>query len=123
MSFLPIILIIVFLLNKTDNKLEFLNDIDFESLSPILSLFGVNENILKFLVSDEIKNVLSGNLELKNILPLITSLISSMPKNNDNHFDFNKENFTASEYLNPIKEIASPKILSTLGNYFENNNY
>ena len=110
-------------MNKTGNKLEFLNDIDFESLSPILSLFGVNENILKFLVSDEIKNVLSGNLELKNILPLITSLISSMPKNNDNNFDFNKENFTASEYLNPIKEIASPKILSTLGNYFENNNY
>ena len=120
MNFLPIILIIVFLLNKNKGGLVFLKDFDFESLAPILSLFGIDENTLKLLTSNEIKDILNGNLDIKSLMPIIINLVTTLSKPSVSE----PTNFTATttpqpEYLNPIKDVATAQILTTLGNYFE----
>ncbi|MBE5744372.1 MAG: hypothetical protein E7358_06680 [Clostridiales bacterium] len=118
MNYLPIILIVVFLLsnkNSTENALPF----DLESITPLLSLFGVSPQISEILSSDAIKNVLSGNADIKSLLPVITSLITSLKSSAPTPTPQAEESEN-SEFFNPIKDVAEDKILSTLGNYFEN---
>ena len=119
MGFLPIILIVVYLLNNKGGLKDFLGGIDLESLSPILSLLGADNKAIELLSSPEIKQILSGNADIKTLLPLITSFIGSMGKsgNADTPTSSSENSFTA-EYLNPIKDLASNEILSSLGNYF-----
>ena len=116
MSFLPIILTIVFLLNKNANFKDVLSGFDVESISPLLSLFGVPESAAQTLKSEEFKNVLNGSLDVKTILPLITNLISSFKTASP--VNASETPLNAPEYLNPIKDVASAEILSSLGNYF-----
>ncbi len=117
MSYLPIILIVVFLLsnkNSNGNELPF----DLETITPLLSLFGVSPKISEILSSADIKNVLSGNADIKSLLPLITSLITTLKPNEPPvEQNFESEN---SEFFNPIKDVAEDKIISTLGSYFQN---
>lgn len=116
MSFLPIILTIVFLLNKNANFKDVLSGFDVESIAPLLSLFGVPESAAQTLKSEEFKNVLNGSLDVKTILPLITNLISSFKTASTANTSENP--LITPEYLNPIKDVASPEILSSLGSYF-----
>ena len=116
MNFLPIILIVVFLLSKKGgNPLE---NFDLESISPLLSLFGVSEDVLNILSRDEIKNLTSGNVDLKSIIPLITTLFSQMNKGDSHPIETTFSSENTPEYLNPIKDVANADIISTLGNYF-----
>ena len=116
MNFLPIILIVVFLLNKRGgNAFE---NFDIESISPLLSLFGVSEDVIKMLSSDEIKNLTKGNFDLKTIIPLLTTLFSNFNKVDQTPIKETFTNETSPEYLNPIKDVANADIISTLGNYF-----
>ena len=120
MSYLPIILIVVYLLNNKGNLKDFIGDFDFESISPLLSLFGVNENLLKTLSSLDIKNVLQGNADIKSILPLIINLASSMNNHGQQVSEVNDSFTTTPEALEPIKDLAPEQIISSLGNYFHN---
>lgn len=117
MNFLPIILIVVFLINKKGG--EFLSGFDFESISPLLSLFGVSDEILTMLKSDGIKDLANGNFDLKTIVPIVTSMFSKMknepPSPQENSFSTNQ----TPEYLNPIKDVANADIISSLGTYFK----
>lgn len=120
MNFLPIILIVVFLLNKNGKTLEMLKDFDFQSISPLLSLFGINEKAIEIISSPEIKNLFQGNVDIKSLTPLISTLISSMKQSTPENYK-NEENPTfEAEYLNPIKDVASEQIYSSLNSYFEN---
>lgn len=120
MSYLPIILIVIFLLGNKGNLKDFIGDFDFESISPLLSLFGVNENVLQTLSSLDIKNVLQGNADIKSILPLIINLASNMNTQQNTNATF-QDSFTPTpEALEPIKDLAPEQIISSLGNYFHN---
>lgn len=118
MNYLPIILIVVFLLsnkNSNGNSLSF----DLESITPLLSLFGVSPEILNMLSSDAIKNVLNGNADINSLLPLITSFVSNFKPSSFTQAPQTQEPDT-SEFFSPIKDLAEDKILSTLGSYFQN---
>ena len=118
MSYLAIILVVVFLLSKKGNDGSLLSGLDLESISPLLNLFGVDGDILNLLKSDEIKNLASGNFDIKSLIPLVTSLFETL-KTKESSTIINSENKSVSpEYLIPIKDVASAEIISTLGDYF-----
>ena len=122
MSYLPIILVVLYLLNKKGGISELLGGLDVESISPLLSLFGVNKGMVELLSSQELKNVLSGNADIKSIIPLITTLMTSIKASepsNQEHTTTTESTFTP-EYLNPIKDVASPDVYTVLNNYFDN---
>ncbi len=118
MSFLPIILIIIFLLSKNGKGIPDLTGFDFESIAPLLNLFGISNDLLKTLTSDEIKKITSGNFDMKSILPLVTSLIETFKSSSTKPFAETPNSTHTPEYLNPIKDVASDEILSSLGNFF-----
>ena len=116
MSYLPIVLIVIFLLSRKNPSI--LDGFDFESVSPLLSLFGVSEEVLSLLKGDEIKNLASGNFDLKSILPLVTSLFSHIKSEPSTPVESPPNFSDTPEYLNPIKDVASADIISSLGSYF-----
>ena len=117
MSYLPIILIVVFLLSNKNSIKDL--PFDLESITPLLSLFGISPEISNMLSSSAVKNAMSGNLDIKELLPLITSLMTNLKQSSPTPTpaSTNAEN---SEFFDPIKSVADDKILSTLGNYFQN---
>lgn len=117
MSYLPIILIVIFLLNRNSGVKEVLQNFDFQSISPLLSLFGVNDKVIETMQSPEMKNVINGNIDIKTIMPLLTTLISSVKETSPK--ESTQEKQYQPEYLNPIKDVASEEVFSTLSNYFE----
>ena len=120
MSYLPIILVVLYLLNNKKGKgLDFLGGLDVESITPLLSLFGVNKGTVDLLSSPELKNVLSGNADIKSILPLLTNLLTTIKRNPQQNYKNDDIKEFTPEYLNPIKEIAGSEVLSTLNSYFE----
>lgn len=120
MGLLPIVLIVVFLLNNKGGLKDFLGGVDLKSLSPILSLLGADGKIIDTLSSPEVEKILSGNADIKSLLPLITSLMTKniQPlKESENKIETED---IVPEYLNPIKDLALQEILSSLGGYFSN---
>ncbi len=118
MNYLPIILIVVFLLsnkNSNGNPLPF----DLESITPLLSLFGVSPEISQMLSSDAIKNLLNGNADINSLMPIITSFMSNLKQSSPAQTPQDNEP-NNSEFFNPIKDLAEDKIISTLGSYFQN---
>lgn len=117
-----IILLLGFLLlsKKSQNVSNILNGINLESISPVLETFGVNSDLLNAINSPQIKDYLSGNGNIKDLLPLLTPLLKDfLTKKSSSFSGENVQDFTAkSEYLSPIKDIADESVLTTLGNYF-----
>ena len=120
MSFLPIILIILYLLNSNGGIKELLGGVDVKSIAPILSLFGVNEKALDMLSMPEIADLISGKGDIKSLIPLLTSLVSSIKSKPTQPVENIYEQSFSPEYLNPIKDLASEEVYSTLYNYFQN---
>lgn len=118
MSYLPIILIVVFLLSNKGGVKDFIGNFDFESITPLLSLFGVNEKTVEALSSPEIKNVLSGNADLKSMLPIIINLVTELnkPKPQENSNAYYQA--PTPEALEPIIDLAPEQVITSLGNYF-----
>ena len=120
MSYLPIILVVLYLINKKGGMSELLGGLDVESISPLLSLFGVDKGTVELLSSPQLKNVLSGNADIKSLIPLITTLMSTMKNNQPATPQSEAQSEFTPEYLNPIKDVASPDVFSALNNYFNN---
>ena len=120
MSFLPIILIILYLLNSNGGIKELLGGLDIKSIAPLLSLFGVNEKALDMLSMPEITNLISGKGDIKTLIPLFSSLISSIKSSEPTYKETASESPLQPEFLNPIKDVASEEVYSTLYNYFQN---
>jgi hypothetical protein len=118
MSYLPIILIVVFLLSNKGGVKDFIGNFDFESITPLLSLFGVNEKTVEALSSPEIKNVLSGNADLKSMLPIIINLVTELnkPKPQENSNAYYQA--PTPEALEPIIDLAPEQVKTSPGNYF-----
>ena len=120
MSFLPIILIILYLINSNGSIKDLLHGLDIKSIAPLLSLFGVNEKALDMLSAPEIIDLISGKGDIKALIPLVSSLISNLKSTPTHAFEKESEKAFSPEYLNPIKDVASEEIYSTLYNYFQN---
>ena len=120
MSFLPIILIILYLLNSNGGIKELLGGLDIKSIAPLLSLFGVNEKALDMLSMPEITDLISGKGDIKALIPLLSSLISSIKSTQPLNSETPSKTTYSPEYLNPIKDVAGEEIYSTLYNYFQN---
>ena len=117
MSILPLLLIALLSNGEKFSSIkEFLSHIDFNSFSPIFKLLGFNENIIGFLCSEQFSSMLSGNLDLKSLLPLLTSFLS--PKANDDKLkdkddcqtDSSQSSTANNDYLATIKEIIPSDI-------------
>ena len=117
MSFLPLILIALLLFRKTDSPiLEFLKNMDIETVSPILELLGLNQDSLGFLNDENFKNFLSGSGDLKSLIPMLLPLIKNFTTPKTTTADFSED--LKSQYLSPIKDIASSEITDILDGYF-----
>lgn len=95
------------------NFKELLSGVDLSSIAPLLTTFGINDSIVKLISSDEVKSLLNGNLDLKTLLPLVMNLASSFSPQQTESAQ------VSPERLDPIKDVATSQIYSTLGNYFE----
>ena len=115
MSVLPLLLIALLSNGEKFSSIkEFLSHIDFNSFSPVFKLFGLNENIIGFLCSEQFSSMLSGNLDLKSLLPILTSFLSPKTNNEKQKEDCEAEtpqSQTAnSDYFAPIKDIIPSDI-------------
>ncbi len=122
MSFLPLILLLFLLFKKDSNNsiLDIIKNIDPSYLSPILEFLGVKLDGLDLLNSEEFKCFLSGNGDIKSLIPMLLPLLKNFNKPSaTNCGNFSEE--LKNEYFSPIKDIAGEEITSTLGNYFSNN--
>ena len=109
MNYLPLILIGFLLMNKSGGLSGLLSNLDLESLAPLLSLTGLDENAL-----EGIKALSTSGGDIKSLLPLLVKTFNQPAKNPS------PSQVETPNHLNPIKDIASAEIISTLGNYFEN---
>lgn len=118
MNFLPLILILFLLFKKQDSPiLDFIKGIDVASLSPILNLLGFDESALEILENENFKNFLAGNGDIKSLIPMLLPLLKNFTtKRATPTADFSES--IKSEYLSPIKDIASSEITALLDGYF-----
>lgn len=122
MSYMLIILIIIlFLKGKGGNLTELLSSLNINDVAPLLQTFGVDTSILDTLQSQDFKSILSGNFDLKTILPLITPFLTNVMQNNfkpSNSFNFENKSF--EDNISPIKDIANEDISSIFIDYITN---
>ncbi len=116
MNYLPIIILVLFLFRNNNNFSGLLDNINFEDIMPTLSLLGVDESIISALQSDEFKEILNGNINLKTLIPLVMPLLSSFKQPENNSEDF--KTYTAYTDLTPIKDVAGQNITTALEEYF-----
>ena len=114
MNFLPIILLIFYMLKGGSGLKDLFSNLDLNSIAPLLTTFGVDEKLVSTLFSGEFKSLLSGKFDLATLLPLITSLAGNFNANTP------AATIAKAERLDPIKDVAPSQIYSTLGNYFSN---
>lgn len=118
MNILPIIILLFMLLKDKFNVSSLLNGIDVDGLAPVFELLNVDPSIINALNSDELKNALNGNLDLKTLLPVIMPLISSFTKNSSKPFE-NQNLYNKYENFSLIKDIAGQNVTTAFENYFE----
>ena len=127
MNFIPLIILLFFLLKGKGNStiLDFIKNIDIKSITPILELLGVDKKTTETLSTLDL-----NNLTIKDVIPLLTPLITSfMQKSGGASFtestpsseytsDYTTtSNFTA-ESLSPIQDIAGEEIKTAFNRYF-----
>lgn len=127
MKILPVLLLLLYFFMKSGNSDSIKNLIsgaDLKSLSPVLSLLGVDENILNAVSSDAVKDFLSGKSDIKSLISLLAPIIASLLKKRENSDSAisaplnGEKNGEIHEGLSPIRDLAGEEIYSTLGNYF-----
>ena len=104
--------------------LDFIKDLDINSVAPLLESIGMPKKVIETLCSDDFKCALSGNVTIKQILPLALPLIQAFlekrAKNTSNDYNehYPQTNYSNFERLSPIKEIAGDTITNAFEKYF-----
>ena len=114
MNYLPIVLIIAFFMLKNKDALNLISGLDLQTLTPLLNLLGVNEEMLKTLINPELISTIQSGGDIKTLLPTIIKTINAFNSNTSNVAT--KTN--VGENLKPIEEFAGNEVLGALGNYF-----
>ncbi len=122
MSYMLLILIFfLFLRGQNGNLTDLLSSINLSEIAPILQTFGVDASILEKLNGDEFKSLLSGNFDLKTLLPLITPFLQNFMQNGYNSTPTaNFQSAPVSDNISPIKDIAGEEISSIFIDYLTN---
>ena len=116
MNYLIIILIIFyFSKNKSGSLTSFLNTISYDDVLPLLKLFDQN-NAFSSIDATTIQNVLSGNFNFQEILPLLTSVMGAFSTTNEPTFNSNVE----VSGIEPIKDLFNDEFSTAIKNYFDN---
>ena len=119
MNFLPIILFAMLLGgDKLSTVKDFLSRVDFSSFAPILKIFGLNNKTIEFLESDQFNQLLSGNLDLKSILPLLTSFFTSQNTSEEAQPKTEEETTPPKDTVSAIKNVAPTEVEETFNVYF-----
>ena len=116
MNLISIVVILALLFGgeKLNQIKEFLSRIDFPSFAPILQILGLKQEGIDFLSSEKFNKILTGELDLKTLLPLITSLFSTADKREDKSEPKQKN----SDYASPIKDVAPTDVEESINAYF-----
>ena len=101
---------------KRDSVSTLLNGVNIDEIKETLKTFGIENDLLNGISNELVSDVLSGNF--KAILPMLPAILGVF-KNNSSANNFSENCYSTNEELNPIKDIASEKITSTLGDYFK----
>ncbi len=114
-----ILLLVLFAVLLGGDKLysikEFLSKIDFKSFAPVLKLIGLKNDAVDFLCSEKFEEILSSDLDLKSLLPLLSSLFA---KKESENFGEQAENPPCkNDYLSAIKNVAPTDIEETLSDF------
>lgn len=121
MSFIYVLIIIFLFLNKSGSNqiLDLIKNLDLSSILPIVESLGLSPQIKEIIETDNFKDILSGNLDFKKLLPTLIPLISAFIKNK-NSFSFNNGDTSdiVSEKLSPIKDIANDYVTNTFEEIF-----
>ncbi len=122
MSYMLIILLVfLFLRGNGGNLTQILSSLNLDDVAPILQTFGVDTSILETLKSQDFSSLLSGNFDLKTLLPLITPLLKNfMQKGFSTTSTANFESQSFSDNISPIKDIANEDISAVFIDYLTN---
>ena len=123
MNLLPILLIALLMGGEKLSTLkEFLSKIDFSSFTPIFKALGIQSNVIDFLSSETFSSLLSGQGDLKSILPLLSSFFKTPEKEEvktTNSEEVQEEEVSVPEdFISPIKSVAPTDVEETLNNFF-----
>lgn len=114
MNILPLLFFAVLLGgDKLYSIKEFLSKIDFPSFAPVLKLLGFNNSILEFLCSEKFSEILSSDVDIKSLLPLLSNLFTKQNHENNNP-EKEDEAPLKNDYLSAIKNVAPTDIEETL---------
>ena len=117
MNILPLLLIGLLLGGERLNSIkEFLSKIDFASFSPIFRLLGLNQNTVDFLSSENFSKLLEEN-DLKNVLPLLSSLFTNQ-NNTEVKAEEVEEEDGLDKIISPIKNVAPTDVEETFSSFF-----
>lgn len=123
MSLLPLLFLLLFSQNNQNFQLKnILENLDVQSLAPVLNLLGINGNAINLLSSPQFKEILNGNANLTSILPSLLPLFSGL-FNAENSSDKKNDGAKAPPkdqcfYLSPIEDFANDTVKNGLSDYF-----
>ena len=121
MSYMLLILIIfLFFKGGNENISNLLSSLNINDLAPILQTFGIDKSVLETLQSQDFKSLLSGNFDLKTLLPLVTPFLKNAMQSNFATPTSNFENPSFSDNVSPIKDIANEDISAIFVDYLSN---
>ena len=116
MNYLIIILIIFyFSKNKNGNLTSLLSSISYDDVLPLIKLFD-NTNTLASIDLNAIKNVLNGNFNFQEILPLLTSFMGAFSSPSETTISTTIEGVG----VEPINDLFNEEFSTAIKNYFEN---
>ena len=116
MNYLIIILIVfVFLKNKSGGVNNLLSGINFNDVSPLLNLL-LDSELVNGVNLNSIESLLNGKLNFSEILPLITSIMGAFNKTPNSTASFTDK----VDGLEPIKDLFLGEFSIAIENYFEN---
>lgn len=116
-----ILALILFAVLLGGEKLYFIKDflckIDFKSFAPVLKMVGLNNSVIEFLCSEKFDNILSSDVDLKTLLPLLATLFNKKNEDNEQSTDENTNKNCKNDYLSAIKNVAPTDVEETLNNF------
>ncbi len=125
MSYMLLLLVIFFIMKgKGNNLLDFIKNIDLSNISPYLEILGIDKNILSTISSEDFQKALSGNFDIKTLLPLIMPIVQNFAFNKQTSsptYESEKTTYSCDiKGISPIKDIASDEVINMFSEYYNN---
>ena len=116
MNFIAIAIVAALLLggDKINQIKEFLAKIDFKSFAPLLQILGVNKDGIDFLSSEKFEEILTGETDVKTLLPLLSTLF----KQKETSEQQSQNDGGNADFVAPIKEVAPTEVEESISAYF-----